>query len=86
MKNILPKVRRIGYIRNGIAGEVQRCGRFLRHRWKDACKTLVTRYVDNVENGEENSLRSVIINRILRKMSRNAVFYSIFTEYGFQIM
>lgn len=76
MKNILPKA---GYTGSGIAGEKQRCGQFLRHRWKAAGKNLVTRYVDNVENGEENSQRSVIINRILKKMSKNAVFYSVFT-------
>lgn len=55
-------------------------------RWKDICKNLLRKDVDNVDNGEENFRISVIINRIMKKMSKKAVFYRIFPKQGYQIM
>ena len=36
--------------------------------------------VDNVDNGEENFFRFIIINLFLGKMVKSAVFYRIFTK------
>lgn len=52
----------------------------MRTAWKVYRKCLITGYVDNVENGEENSPFSVIINRICGEMSKNAAFYRIFEK------
>ena len=36
--------------------------------------------VDNVDNGEQNFFRFIIINLFLGKMVKSAVFYRIFTK------